>query len=102
LARALPTSILAFEISLLETEGVAHDHPPEIEGRLGAEDRAPVTTLREERQPADVVEMGVADDHRIHMPARQHGNLAVLGDGPPAPLVEAAVSMSTLAWLVVS
>jgi hypothetical protein len=54
-------------------------------------DQAPVAALREERQPADVVEMGVADDHRIHVPALQHGNLAVLGDGLSAPLVEAAV-----------
>jgi hypothetical protein len=47
LARVLPASILAFQVALLETEGVAHDHPSEVEGLLGAEDRAPVTALRE-------------------------------------------------------
>jgi hypothetical protein len=38
-----------------------------------------------------VVEVGVADDDGIHVPARQHGNLAVLGDRLTVPLVEAAV-----------
>jgi hypothetical protein len=40
---------------------------------------------------------GVADDDGIHVPARQHGNLAVLGDRLTAPLVEAAVEIGIVA-----
>jgi hypothetical protein len=91
LARLLPASVLAQEVALLQADGVPHDHPPQVERRLGAEDRPGVAALGEEREPADVVEVGVAHEDGIHVPARQHRHLPVLGRRLAAALVETAV-----------
>jgi hypothetical protein len=91
LAHSLPASVLALEVCELQAEGVTHDHPTQVEGRLGAEDRTGVTALREEREPTDVVEVGVADDDGIQVPARQRRDVAILGDRLTVALVEPAI-----------
>src|SRR5262249_14724722 len=71
--------------------GVGHDHPSQIESLGGAEDRARVAPPGEERQPADMVEMGMADDDGVEVPAREHRNLPVLGDRPAVALIKPAI-----------
>src|SRR5262249_4531258 len=91
LARALALLVLALEIADLEAVGVAHDHPSQVEGLRGAEDRAGVAPPGEGGEPADVVEMGMADDDGVEVPARESRDLSVLGDRSAAALIEPAV-----------